>query len=303
MLVIVTYGDEQGPLAIAHRGGMALAPENTLAAFARATALGLRYLETDVLTTRDGHLVCFHDTTLQRVTGAPGAVADRDLAAVRRLRVHGTDTVPTLSEALHAFPHTRFAIDLKDQSAVGAMADLLRANPTWARRICLAGAWNRWLVRLQAEAPDVTTALGWRSLTTLVAGSRSRPPLRRPRPGTSGAPGAPRGAFAHVPLRIGGMPVYAERVVARAHHLGIRVVVWTVNDQPTMHRLLDAGVDGIITDRPDLLREVLIRRGLWSPLPGPASQAASVGPAEPTGSALRVRTSHASPTNGSSSGR
>src|SRR5688500_16018465 len=97
---------------------MGLAPENTLAAFARATSLGLTHVETDVPTTRDGHVVCFHDATLRRVTGHPGRVADLDLAELRRLRVDGTDQIPTLAEAMASFPATRFAIDLKDEASV-----------------------------------------------------------------------------------------------------------------------------------------------------------------------------------------
>ncbi|MCY4728256.1 glycerophosphodiester phosphodiesterase family protein [Nocardioides sp. STR2] len=256
---MTSYGDHTGPLAIAHRGGMALAPENTLAAFGRATALGLTHLETDVRTTRDGHVVCFHDPTLRRVTGHPGRVADLDLADLRRLRVAGTDRIPTLTEAMASFPHARFAIDLKDEASIGAMARMLRANPGWAERVLVAGAWSRWLDRLRAEAPGVTTALGWRSLTTLIACSRGgvRPPGLR----TDVLAG---GAFAHVPIRLGRLPVHSERVIRRAHELGIRVVVWTVDDPATMRALLDMGVDGIITDRPDVLREVLISRSEWT---------------------------------------
>ena len=114
---------------------MALAPENTLAAFGRATALGLTYLETDVHTTRDGHVVCFHDSDLRRVTGHPGRVADLDLADLRRLRVHGTEQIPTLAEAMGTFARTRFAIDLKDEASIAPMARLLRANPRWAERV------------------------------------------------------------------------------------------------------------------------------------------------------------------------
>ena len=256
---MTSYGDHTGPLAIAHRGGMALAPENTLAAFGRATALGLTYLETDVRTTRDGQVVCFHDATLRRVTGHPGRVGDLDLAEVRRLRVDGTDQVPTLAEAMASFPGARFAIDLKDEESIGAMARLLRANPRWAERICVAGAWSRWLRRLQDEAPGVTTALGWRSLTTLIACSRGGV-----RPVGVRSTSLATGAFAHVPLRLGWLPIHSERVIARAHDLGIRVVVWTVDDPAIMRSLLDAGVDGIITDRPDVLREVLISRDQWT---------------------------------------
>lgn len=252
----MSYGEETGPLAIAHRGGMALAPENTLAAFERSTALGIGYLETDVLTTRDGHLVCFHDRGLRRLTGHPGAVGEVDLEDVGRLRVHGREPVPTLAEAMGSFPRARFAIDLKDERSVAAMAGLLTRNPGWAARVCVAGAWSRRLLRLQAEVPEVTTALGWRALSLLVACSRGY--ARTPA-------GVLRGTFAHVPFRLGRFPVYAERVVARGHALGLRVNVWTVNDPAVMHTLLDAGVDGIITDHPDLLREVLLARGQWRP--------------------------------------
>ena len=254
MLGSMRYGDEQGPLAIAHRGGLGLGPENTLATFSRATALGVRYLETDVRTTSDGALVCFHDATLERVTGQPGSVANHTLSSLRRLRVEGREQIPTLAEALATFPETRFAIDLKDEATGPALVALLQANPAWASRICIAGAWSGRLLRVQRAAPDVTTALGWRALTALIAASRSY----------ARAPGrVASGTFAHVPLRLGRVPIYAERVVRRAHALDVRVAVWTVNDQPTMHGLLDAGVDAIITDHPDLLREVLISRDQW----------------------------------------
>jgi glycerophosphoryl diester phosphodiesterase len=259
---VTSYGDQSGPLAIAHRGGMALAPENTLAAFGRATSLGLTYLETDVQTTRDGHVVCFHDATLRRVTGHPGRVSELDLADLRRLRVDGTEQIPTLAEAMATFPAARFAIDLKDEASIGAMARLLHANPGWAERILVAGAWSRWLRRLQDEAPGVTTALGWRSLTTLIACSRGGV-----RPVGLGATGPGRGAFAHVPMKLGRLPIHSERVIARAHEMGIRVIVWTVDDPATMRTLLDAGVDGIITDYPDRLREVMGERGMALPEP------------------------------------
>lgn len=259
MLAAMRYGEDDGPLAIAHRGGVGLGPENTLATFARATALGLRYLETDVQTTRDGDLVCFHDAALRRVTGVEGTVADHSTRSLRRLRVDGSEPIPTLAEAMGSFPATRFAIDLKDQASGRALVSLLVQNPSWAERVCIAGAWSNRLLRVQRAVPDVTTALGWRALTTLIAASRSyaRPPAR-----------VASGTFAHVPLRLGRVPIYAERIVRRAHALDIRVAVWTVNDQPTMHQLLDAGVDAIITDHPDLLREVLIARGQWAPLAG-----------------------------------
>lgn len=255
------YDQELGTLALAHRGGAGLAPENTLAAFSLATALGFRYLETDVRLTADGRLVCFHDATLRRVTGAPGPVRRHTLASLSRLRVHGTEPIPTLADALEAFPSARFTVDLKERDAIQPLADLLQRRDL-AERVCVAGAWDGWLDELRDRAPHVHTALGWRALTRLVSCSRSG--MRPPR-------AVATGGFAHVPVRLGRVPVFAERLVSMAAELGIRVVVWTVDDAAEMHRLLDVGVAGIITDRTDRLREVLIARGEWSPMGGPVA--------------------------------
>jgi glycerophosphoryl diester phosphodiesterase len=247
------YRDQRGPLAIAHRGGAALAAENTSSAFARSYALGLRCLETDVRITADGALVAFHDATLRRVTGRRGRVAAHTLDELRAIPVLGGDPILPLAELLATYPDCRFIIDVKDRAAVTPLAALLRRTGA-AARVCAAGAWDQWLLDLREQVgAQVTTALSWRALTALVTSSR---PPRAPLD-----PGA--GCYAHVPLRLGRWRVFGDGLVPRAHDSGIKVVVWTVNDPSTMHRLLDVGVDGIITDRPDLLREVLIRRGQW----------------------------------------
>ncbi len=252
----MSYGSGSLPLAVAHRGGAGLGPENTLAAFGLSTALGIRYLETDVRVTRDGQMLCFHDASLDRVTAASGPVGLCSLAELHGLRVDGREPLCTLEQALAAFPDARFMVDLKDRGALGPLVALLQ-NPSYAARVCVAGAWDGWLARLRAEVAGAHTALGWRSLTALIALSRAG----------ARAPGWVRTAgFAHVPIRLGSVPILCHRLVDRAHDLGIRVVVWTVDEAGEMHRLLDAGVDGVITDRPDVLREVLIARGQWQPL-------------------------------------
>lgn len=294
-----TYGAGTAPLAVAHRGGAGLAAENTLDAFGLSYALGVRYLETDVRVTADGACVAFHDAALRRVTGRRGMVRG---ATRRELAGFG---VPTLDEVLVAFPDACFTVDVKEGAAVAPLARTLRATSA-AHRVCVAGAWDGWLAGVRAEVgPALTTALGWRALSTLVAGlpgatfggeagasrhdmitcgfrtsdgarsagdqgSRAAPP-----PGSGAGAGAARtaaaGRFAHVPSRV--VQVFGARLVARAHALGVRIIVWTVNDPAQMHRLLDLGMDGIITDRPDLLREVLVARGQWvapSPAPPPA---------------------------------
>lgn len=252
----MTYGEPLEPLAIAHRGGAALAPENTLTAFETARRLGFRYMETDVRLTGDGHLVCFHDATLDRATDARGRVGQRRLVDLRTARVAGVEPIPTLAEALDAFPHSNFTVDLKEAAAIEPLGRLLGHQP-FARRVCVAGAWDGWLARLRRTTPGIQTALGWRSLTRLISCSRVG---TRPSPRIATAP------FAHVPIRLGSVPIFAERLVRHAHGIGVRVIVWTVDDPTWMDRLFDMGVDGIITDRPDLLREVLIARGTWSPM-------------------------------------
>lgn len=252
---MTTYGTRPGPLAIAHRGGAGLAPENTLDAFRTSYALGLRYLETDVRLTADGELVAFHDARLERVTAARGRVRSRTLAELAGLPVLGGEPVLPLGVLLAAFPEACFTLDVKDPAVVAPLARLLTDTEA-AARVCAAAARGSWLRLLRSTTgPGLCTALSWRELVHLT----SRP---RGRYGDAG--------FAHVPLRLGRVPVFRDDLVARAHDAGVRIVVWTVNDPDTMHRLLDHGVDGLITDRPDLLREVLLARGQWhSPAAAP----------------------------------
>jgi glycerophosphoryl diester phosphodiesterase len=252
----MSYGEESGPLAIAHRGGAALAQENSLNAFGLASGLGLRYLETDVRVTSDGHLVCFHDETLERVTDATGPVRSKSLRELRALRINGIEPIPTFDEALDAFPGQCFTVDPKDQAGLAPLVRSLQRKGV-AERVCIAGAWDGLLAQVHREVPEVRTALGWRSLTALLMCARTG--VRPPR-ALATAP------FAHVPVKLGGVPIFVERLVAMSHDIGIRVVTWTVDEPVVMRRLLDAGVDAIITDRPDVLREVLVSRDQWAPM-------------------------------------
>ncbi|NEE00778.1 glycerophosphodiester phosphodiesterase family protein [Phytoactinopolyspora halotolerans] len=248
------YGSDDGFLAIAHRGGAGLAPENTVAAFSRAYALGYRYLETDVRVTADGVCLAFHDAKLGRVTDGRGQVVRHTWDDVRRLAVGGTEPVARLDDVLLAFPDACFIIDVKDEAAIEPLADVLRRTGA-AARVCLAGAWDGWLTQLRAAVgPELTCALGWRALVSWLGCARLR--VAAPRRVMTGE-------FAHVPLRLGRVPVFMDRLVTRAHQRGLRLVVWTVDDPDVMRRLIAAGVDGIITDRPDVLREVMIAEGIW----------------------------------------
>ncbi len=243
------YADCPGPLAVAHRGGAGLAAENTLEAFRRSHALGVRYLETDVRLSSDGELVAFHDALLNRVTTSTGRVRARPLRELAATAVRGGGHILSLAALLAAFPDSCLTIDVKEAAVIEPLARLLLSTGATGR-VCVAGPRGSWLQRLRGlTGPDLTTALSWRALARLAT----------PRGGASfGGCG-----FAHVPLHLGRVPVFRDDLLARAHDCGIRVLVWTVNETDTMHRLLDSGVDGIITDRPDLLRDVLIGRGQW----------------------------------------
>jgi glycerophosphoryl diester phosphodiesterase len=247
---------EPGPIAVAHRGGAGIHPENTLSAFAHAYGLGLRWLETDVRASADGVAVLHHDRTLKRLFGTEAAVADLTWDRLRSLRTPAGDRLVRPVDVLQCFPDARLAVDVKDPAVLpGLLDDVRRAGA--ASRVCLAGATDRVLARAAAQDPRLTTALGWRSLVSLVAAARLGTPTRvldrRP----------VQAAWAHVPDRLLGAGVCTAEVVSRAGDLGIHVMAWTVDEPERMHELLDIGVRGLITDRPDVLREVLLARGQW----------------------------------------
>jgi glycerophosphoryl diester phosphodiesterase len=244
-------------LAFAHRGG-AFHPgleglENTLTAFQHAVDLGYLYLETDVHATRDGVLLAFHDAVLDRVTGSTGTIAELGYADLAEVAVAEREQIPTLVSLLERFPHTRFNIDLKSEAAVRPLAELIRRTASHDR--VLVGSFDDRRMRQFRAHMDrpVATACG----PAAVVAARFAPRL------ATTALGRTAGDAYQVPHRRGRLHVVNEAFVARAHSLGRPVHVWTVDDPAEMHQLLDLGVDGLITDRTDLLREVLLERGQW----------------------------------------
>lgn len=245
-------------LAFAHRGG-AYHPdieglENTMAAFRHAAALGYQYLETDVHLTADGVLLAFHDDVLDRVTDQKGAVRDLTLAEIRRARIGGREEVPTLVDLLDAFPEARFNIDIKADDAVEPLARLVRERDLWDR--VLIGSFSRRRItrfRALTEGRVPTSADPWQ-----VVAFRLSPSLRIARL----LAGAGFAAF-QVPHKRRRFTVVTPRFVRRAHAAGHQVHVWTIDDPAEMAVLLDRGVDGLFTDRTDVLKDVLQGRGQW----------------------------------------
>ena len=246
--------------AYAHRGGATYEPnlyrENSMHAFKEAVALGYRYLETDVHATRDGVLLAFHDRVLDRVTDHNGAIADLSYAQISEARIHGIDPIPQLSELLAEFPDARFNIDAKSPAAVALLAETIAEFDAYDR-VCVCSFGIRRVYELRRR-------LGWRVPS---AASALEIAANRFLPWMTWALDTPAPVLQmpiSVPILGGELTVLTSALVDAAHRVGKKVQIWTVDDSETMERLIDAGVDGIFTDRIDTLKDVLIRRGLWT---------------------------------------
>jgi len=281
--------DHPRPLAFAHRGGAAHAPENSWRAFEQAVGLGYEYLETDAQATADGVLLAFHDRTLDRVTGQPGRISRLAFKQIAGARIGGTEPIPVMEDLLAAWPDARFNIDVKDTPAIAPLAAVLRRTSAWDR-VCVS-SFSASRLRATRRALDRPVCMAASPLGTAMvrfagppAPRGSRGPQRQrsspqPAAGPMAASARRPGAVATRlprPLaeRLAGsgvrcvqvpVPVATPSFIGRAHQLGLQVHVWTVNDRPTMEALLDLGVDGIMTDDTVALRDVLVSRGQWHP--------------------------------------
>nr|WP_236792456.1 glycerophosphodiester phosphodiesterase [Amycolatopsis sp. GM8] len=245
------------PRAFAHRGwhrdeldGM----ENSLSSFRRAVAEGYQYVETDVHATSDGVVVVCHDGSLDRTTDGHGAIAAQPWSVVKDAKVGGREPIARLEDVLEELPEARFNVDVKANSATVPFVELIERMGAHDR-VAAASFSDARLARIRRLAgPKMLTAMGPRSVTALWA--------------NGWAPWLPlgfahQGAMAQVPVRQGPLTVVDRSFLRIAGRAGVEVHVWTINDEAEMRRLLDLGVHGIVTDRPDLLRDVLRDRGEW----------------------------------------
>ena len=257
--------DGATPVAIAHRGGAEEAPENTLEAFGAAVALGYRYLETDAHVSRDGVVVAFHDPRLDAATDRQGELADLTIAEIEAadagwvfspdggrsfpFRDRGV-RIPRLEELLLRWPQARVNIDPKADATVEPLVALIDRLDAW-ERVCIGSFSDRRLRRVRALSNGrACTSMGPLAVAVARAASLGR---RVPRLGA---------ACIQVPISSGRVRIVSPGFLRAAHRAGLLVHVWTVNERSTMHELLDLGVDGIMTDRPRVLRDVFAERGL-----------------------------------------
>jgi glycerophosphoryl diester phosphodiesterase len=250
------------PILFAHRGGAALWPENTLLAFQGALHLGYRYIETDVHRTRDGVFVCHHDATVDRTTNGTGAIAGMTLAEIRRFdagyrfttdggahpfRGKGVN-IPTFEELFSLSPDVRVNVEIKQRKpdACAPFIELIDRLGI-ADRVLVAAGSDRIGRRFRAlSGGRVATSPGapaiFRFWLAVKAGVSH---LLKPDYDALQVPEFHRG-----------LHVVSRRFVVAAHRVGLHVHVWTVDHPADMRRMMDLGVDGIMTDRPDLLLEV-----------------------------------------------
>jgi glycerophosphoryl diester phosphodiesterase len=238
------------PLVIAHRGGALLRPENTLPAFDHAASLGADGFELDVHLSRDGVPVVIHDSTLERTTGGAGRVADLTADELARIDVGDGAGVPRLVDVLTRYATERVIIELKGsrpELATRVVDEIRRAGA--ANRVLLGGFSRRALAAARARGPELATGAAREEIRLAVYGTWVRLPIR-----STGY------RCFQVPEGRGWQRVVTPRFVRAAHAAGLPVYVWTVNDPADMRRLLDWGVDGLITDRPDVALEVVRAR-------------------------------------------
>jgi glycerophosphoryl diester phosphodiesterase len=244
------------PLALAHRGGSGTAGnvgiENSLAAFAHAYGMGYRYLETDVRASSDGVVYAIHDEALDRLTGTPDPVASLDAEALDLQRLDQREPFARLEALYEAFPDARLNIDVKSDEVVEHACAVVEACAA-ADRTCLASFSHARLTRIRRRLPAVSTSASSREVALVKLLPLAL--LRRL--------GRPPYICLQVPVDRGPIQVVTKSFVRKAHALGLQVHVWTIDDPDQMTRLLDLGVDGIITDRTDLLKDVLVARGTW----------------------------------------
>lgn len=231
--------DAGGPIAFAHRGASPDGLENTLAAVEQVVGLGFTYLETDVRVSADGVPLLLHDPTLNRTTDRSGAVARLPWAQIAKARVGGREPVARLADLFDAYPQLRINIDVKTPAAIEPLVRAIQ-DARALDRVCLGSFSDRSLAAVRERlGPELCTSLGPREVLALKRGRLRETPA----------------GCAQVPPRVGPIPVLDRRLLDRAHDRGLDVHAWTINDPAEMRRLLDLGVDGIMTDdAPALLR-------------------------------------------------
>lgn len=246
------YFDGPKPRIFAHRGLALHHAENTVGAFDAAVAAGVDMLETDVQLSKDGQVIVAHDSELQRVAGRFGLVSDFTAAELKNMDLGFGEGFPTLVELLEAFPDQKFNIDIKTPQAVDAFVDVIKQCGA-VDRVLAASFDEKTRAAAVAKLPGVVSSATSRTIAegkfrSLLGLSMNNWKL------------GPEIRALQVPPVYRGFVLVNTAFISAAHRKGLEVHVWTINSAPDMIRLLDMGVDGIVTDRCDVAIEVIAQR-------------------------------------------
>ena len=240
------YLNEPGVSISAHRGGSIEAPENTLESFRYAVDIGSAYIETDVQLSADGIPFIFHDDDLKRLLGKDIIFNSLHSDEINQLRLFESYQIPTLNEALRKFPNTLFQIDVKTDEVALPTIQVIKDLDA-SRRVCIASFSSKRLRLVKENFPEVCLSMGPREIFKLLLSSFG---LYKK---------TIQGDCLQIPIYQYGIKLVTKRFVKFVQSLGLKIHVWTINDEDTMQKLINLGVDGIITDRPKLLKDVLSR--------------------------------------------
>lgn len=239
-----SFCDAATPRVLAHRGLHTVAAENSRSSFTAAVQTGTPIIETDVHGSADGVAIICHDDDLTRVAGVSSRIRDMTAAQLMDINISHDDTLWTLEQALREFPGTRFNIDVKDDAAISGTINAVTAANAETRVLITSFSRARRL-RTLAGLHNVATSTSateflWAWLAVLIGIT----------PRLDGI------SAVQIPERYGLLRIVTPRIIRRFHKAGVEVHVWTVNDQQTMEKLLQMGVDGLVTDRCDLAMSV-----------------------------------------------
>ena len=234
-----------------HRGGDEVETENTIEAFKYSSDLGFVFIETDVQATKDGHVVIFHDATLKRMAGVNKSIKELTLSEVNEIDLLDGGKIPLLSEALETFPDLRFNIDIKTEDALEETIRIIK-KMNFLDKTCLASFSSSRLKRIKHLAgPEACISSGQMDIFKMMCqsvGIRLKPT---------------KSQCAQIPLKQWGVPVLTKKFIEIAKEQNKVVHVWTIDNKDQMFELIEFGVDGLMTDKPSVLKEAMVEKGLF----------------------------------------
>ena len=242
------YLNYNGLAVMAHRGGSLEAPENTIESFKYAIEIGSDIIETDIQLSSDGVPYIFHDDDLKRIPGIEKNFNDLLASEIDELNIFGDFKIPTLEETLKQFPDTKFQIDFKTDEVVDPAIEIINKLPHVKKNLCVASFSSQRLQKIKSKLSDVTYSMGPHEVLKLLLKSFG---IYR---------GEVGGDCLQIPIYRYGIKIVTKRFVDFCKRENIKISVWTINSTEEMDYLIDLDVDGIITDKPKALINLLASR-------------------------------------------